>query len=216
MKRNALRPVALIARTTFALSLFSLAVPRLMQATPQYNSHMRHADGSDSAQPDTVRRLVTFGATEALWSSADAKVGAQAMELSRAPKTTYRLIDTKMASADGLPEFQHRQIIAGVLFAPHAAHSLAWQDSVYPTTCEVRGWSVASSQLRNQSVVLLGYSDQTCADGWNRLKLSVQDRSQLMLERGHRVAQGHVRHACGLMGARRRPHCSESVNVCGG
>lgn len=187
MKRNALRPVALVVRCALAVSLFSLVVPPLTQATPQHNSHMRHADSSDSIQPDAARTRVTFGAAEALGKSADAKVaGMPAIELSRAPETEYRLIDTKMALADEFPEFQHRRIKASASFTPHAAYSSPSQDWVYPTTCDVRGRNVARPQTRYQVVVLLGYSDHTCADGWKRLPLAVDGRSQRELERRHR------------------------------
>jgi hypothetical protein len=122
----------------------------------------------------------------------------RAIELTRASETEYRSISTVMASADELLGSQRRRIIGGGSFALHTAYSSATRKWVYPTTCDVRGWNVAGPQTRYQVVVLLGYSDHTCAGGWKRLPLAVHGWSQLELEHGHRVAQGHVRHSVTL------------------
>ena len=55
--------------------------------------------------------------------------------------------------ADEFPQFQRQRIIASVSFTPHAAHGSASQNWVYPTTCDVRGRSVAGPQLHYQHVV---------------------------------------------------------------
>lgn len=205
MKRNALRPVALVVRSALAVILFSLVVPPLTQAALQHSFLMRHPDCSDSIQPEAVRVRVTFGAGEELRSGDDERAaGMQAIELGHAPEAEYRSIDTRCSSADKVPKLQHRRSIAGASFTPNAAYSSVPQDWAYPTTCDVRSWRVASSQPRYQGVVLLGYSDQTCAGGWNRLPLSVHEGSQLMFQREHRVTQGHVRHASTLKLASRK------------
>jgi hypothetical protein len=122
-------------------------------------------------------------------------MGMQAIALSRAPETEYRSIDTMMASTDELLGFHRRRMIGGASFALDTAYNSATREWLYPTTCDVRGRNVARLQPRYQPVVLLGYSDHTCAQGWKRLPLAVYGRSQLVLEREHRVAKGHVRHA---------------------
>jgi hypothetical protein len=128
----------------------------------------------------------------------------QAIERTRASQTEYRSTNTMIASADELLGSQRRRIIGGGSFALHTADSSATREWVYPTTCDVRGWNVAGPQIRYQAVVLRGYSDHTCADGWKRLPLAVHGWSQLELERGHLVAQGHVRHSVTLkLGSRK-------------
>jgi hypothetical protein len=180
MKGNASRPVAVVLRSALAVSLFSLVVPALLQGAPHRNSHTRHAASSDSVQLSAFRRRVRFGATEALRNSADEKFAAvRAIELTRALETGYRSSNTMMALTDELPGFQHRRITVGSSFALQTAHNWAAQEWVYPTTCDVRGWIVARPQTRSRAVVLLGYSDHTCAGGWKRLPLAVHRQSQL-------------------------------------